>query len=99
MYVFRVIMVGKAPAPKEVIWENLGFSYIRSLLFEAIFIGVMMLMLFAALQAILWFMNYSLSFRIEGQTSGQTLVIMKGLVISLLVVVLNCLMRLVVLFL
>jgi hypothetical protein len=92
-----VIMVSKAPAPREIIWQNLGFSYMRSFFFEVVFILVMVMMLFGALRIILWFMNYSLYFRIEAQAEGgKFLILAKGLVMSLLVVIINCLMRLVV---
>jgi hypothetical protein len=57
-------VVNKAPAPKEIIWENLRFSYIRSLIFEVIFIVVMALMLGGALKVIILFLNYALTFRI-----------------------------------
>lgn len=56
----------------------------------------MALMLGGALRVILLFMNYSLSFRIEGEKTGQFWIVVKGIIISLLVVVINCLMRLVV---
>ena len=67
LLIIRVIIVNKAPAPREIIWENLRFSYIRSLIFEIMFIAVMILLLGGALRTILFFMNYSLTFRIEGQ--------------------------------
>lgn len=56
------------------------------------------MMLMGALRVILGFMNYALTFRIEGYSSGQLIIIAKGLLMSLLVVIINCLMRLVVLF-
>lgn len=28
----------RAPAPKEIIWENLQFSFVRNLFFEVLFI-------------------------------------------------------------
>lgn len=53
-------------------------------------------MLSGALRIILFFMNYSLSYRIEGETEGKFTLILMGIVISLVVVVINCLTRLVV---
>lgn len=32
-HTYRVIVINKAPAPREVLWDNLGFSYIRNLMF------------------------------------------------------------------
>jgi hypothetical protein len=54
---FSIIIVNKAPAPREVIWNNLHFSYIRSLVFEVLFIVCMLAMLAGALKIILVFMS------------------------------------------
>lgn len=59
----------------------------------------MALMLGGALRVILLFMNYALTFRIEGEKTGQFWIIVKGVIISLLVVIINCFMRLVVIIL
>ena len=67
MYQSRVIIVNKAPAPKEIIWENLRFSYFRSFIFEVLFIAVMVLLLTGALRTIVFFMNEALAYRIEGE--------------------------------
>lgn len=95
--VYRVIVINKAPAPREVIWDNLSFSYIRSFIFEVFFALSMIIMLVAVRYVIIFFMNYSLTFRIEGEQTGRILVVLKGIVMSIIIVIINCLMRLVVL--
>ena len=56
----------------------------------------MLLVLSGALKIIFIFMNYSLHFRIEGKTSGHFELLLKAGVMSLIILVINCLMRLVV---
>lgn len=46
---------------------------------------------------IVFFMNWALEYRIEGETKGSFSLMLKGLLISLLVIIINCVTRLVVL--
>jgi hypothetical protein len=54
-------------------------------------------LLVLALKVIFIFMNAALDYRIEGEKSGHIELILKGSVMSLIIIVINCLMRLVVL--
>jgi hypothetical protein len=92
----RVIIVQRAPAPKEVIWENLHFSYYRNVLFEVLFVLCMLVMIWGGFKVQVLFTTYAFMLKERGFSEGEWFIIMEALVMSGLVVGLNSLLRLVV---
>ena len=68
------VVVNRAPAPREVIWENLSFSFLKSFVAEVFFLATMVLVLFGAFKVQFLVIDYAYSLRQESQKTTETII-------------------------
>ena len=61
----NTVIVNQAPAPREVIWENLTFSFTKSFMAEVFFAGAMALVIFLAFKVQFMVVRYAYELRRE----------------------------------
>jgi len=59
----RLVKISRAPAPREIIWHNLSYSYFKSLLFQLVFVCCMFMLIYFAFQYQFKFSTYAYRLR------------------------------------
>lgn len=90
------VVVTRAPGPREVIWQNLSYSFLRSVIAEFLFIFVMVIVLLFSFRFQYRVVDLAYRLRHEGKKSGEFVAIIESLAMSLIVVIVNSLLRLLV---
>lgn len=60
----RTVVVYRAPAPREVIWKNLSFSFFKSIVAELLFISTMVLLIYLAFKIQFIVVGYAYELRV-----------------------------------
>lgn len=68
------VIIARAPSPREVIWENLSYSFLRSVLAEVLFVALMVLVLFFTFRIQSYIVAISYKMRHESTKSAETIV-------------------------
>lgn len=74
MFRSKTVIVNRAPAPREVIWENLSFSFAKSFMAEVFFAGAMGLVIFVAFKVQFMVVGYAYSLRKEMVETQETVI-------------------------
>lgn len=75
MFRGNTVVVSKAPAPREVIWENLSFSFFKSFLAEIIFVSTMVMLIILAFRLQFLVVNYAYDLRRKSEVTRDSIVI------------------------
>lgn len=91
------VVVCKAPEPRELLWKNMEFSFKRDLMFEVLFVLVMIGLMALAFKIQFAFVDYA--FEEFSKNHITFAVAYEAFVMSFIIVCLNYLLRLIVKFL
>jgi hypothetical protein len=91
------VVVCKAPEPRELLWKNMEFSFKRDLMFEVLFVLVMIGLMALAFKIQFAFVDYA--FEEFSKNHITFAVVYEAFVMSFIIVCLNYLLRLIVKFL
>lgn len=59
MYGGKYVLVSEAPSPRDVIWENLLFSFVRNFMFSIVSLIIMGVIIVLAFRLQSYFVNYA----------------------------------------
>lgn len=90
------VLVTRAPAPREVIWENLSNSFLRSFLAEVLFVATMVIVLYFSFRFQYRIIDLAYALRHQSSKSKEAIEFIEALAVSLIVVIVNSLLRLLV---
>lgn len=66
------VVITRAPGPREVMWQNLSYSFLRSVISEILFVIVMILVLFFSFRFQYLIVDIAYKFRHESAQTGKT---------------------------
>lgn len=92
----QYVLISMAPSPTDVIWENLTFSFVRNLFFEILAFLFMAVIILLAFKLQYKMVNYAFELKQERNKTGTFYIAFLSLSMSLIVLLLNMLLRLVV---
>lgn len=92
----QYILISKAPSPTDVIWQNLSFSFVKNIFFEALSYLMMAVIILLAFKLQYKMVSIAFSLKMEGRKPGRFIIAFLSLSMSLIVLTLNMLLRLIV---
>lgn len=92
----QYVLLSKAPSPTDIIWQNLSFSFVRNLFFEALSYLLMAVIILLAFRLQYKMVSVAFELKMEGKKPGRFVIAFLSLSMSLIVLILNMLLRLVV---